>query len=656
MSKSCKDSYSWLFNDMCKQCPNCLTSEQAEAGDQVIQDIKNCYCSVRYKVIEWTDGKPVVVKFLQDIDEEYRAREKLYSLAYIDQLTGIPNRRKLKEDFDAVEEQIIEAKVAGALAIFDLDNFKTINDSYGHGTGDTMLKRLTSYLESETAFTGHLYRLGGDEFVLLYTEPMERFQSIAECKSHFGEIFKGALRSYSLPNITSTCTLSMGVSFFPWQGQGFSELLRKADIALYKAKADGRNQISLFEESFDTAQTFKDIYINVQPILTAEGKTYGYELVDQSNVAEENDDSLNLSDFDRTMEALGLDDLESSTMYFITYSNQLLNHAVAKHLPINKFIIEIRLPEEVNEKLLGKYAELHGLGYSLWFSRINKRNAKPEMFRFAKYCSFDSRETDENYKKQMIFYNSSVVFIAMDVDTLTQFETANKLGYKLFQGHFFKRQRIVKKTKEINQLKVNYLRLLKLTSAEGFIDFREISDIISSDVALSYKLLRLLNSAAVGLRKPVSSISLAVSYLGEENLKKWIAMLALRGVADDKPQELVRLSLIRARFGELMCKHMKPPRDSKKVFLLGMLSLLDVALDKSKEEVFKDISVASEIRESLLTESGPYSDLIKFFSDYEHARWGEVGAFTRKNRLLDTQVNSAFVESVKWYNAMASFE
>jgi len=118
--------------------------------------------------------------------------------------------------------------------------------------------------------------------------------------------------------------------------------------------------------------------------------------------------------------------------------------------------------------------------------------------------------------------------------------------------------------------------------------------------------------------------------------------------------ELVRLSLIRAQFGEILCEHLKPKRNAKHVFLTGLLSLLDVALEKSREEVFQEITVASEISSSLLTGTGPHSDLVEFFSDYEYAKWENVAAFSRKNKLTDAQVNSAYIAAVKWYNDLLS--
>jgi EAL and modified HD-GYP domain-containing signal transduction protein len=222
----------------------------------------------------------------------------------------------------------------------------------------------------------------------------------------------------------------------------------------------------------------------------------------------------------------------------------------------------------------------------------------------------------------------------------------------MFQGFYFNQPIEGRKTKEVSPLKVNYFRLMKLSSTDDYMDFKEISDIIASDVALSYKLLRILNSAAVGL-KNVSSIAAAVAYMGEESLKKWIAVLALRGIAEDKPLELIRMSLIRARFGELLAPAFRIKRNEQQVFMLGMLSLLHIALEISKEKLLEDIPVADDISESLLTRHGVYSDLLRFYENYEYANWDAVSQFVDDNYLDSQTVNDAYITAVKWYNDLA---
>ncbi|MCL2661814.1 MAG: diguanylate cyclase [Oscillospiraceae bacterium] len=659
-SDLCKSSFAKQFPGLCEKCPNGDKSKSYNNDPFEMTDTSGRTYSIRRNSFNWTDGKPATIFIMRDITHEKEANERLYALAYIDQLTGIPNRQKLKEDFALIEEDISKNKpVSGIIALFDLDHFKTVNDTYGHNTGDVVLRRLTEHLQANSHFSDRLYRLGGDEFVILFTNPSEAFKSHDKMRDHYSAILSTALQSYTLPSISVKCTLSIGVSFFPKHGYNLSDILRKADIALYQAKAAGRNQVAFFEDHYDTAQKFKDMYINIQPILMGVGKTFGYELVDRSqgNKDKDKDGVVTLNEFNRTLDALGLNDIESKHHYFIQYSSQLQSPAVLKNLPRDKFIVQLNLPPKITAAEIkqheGLYNELKGHGYKLALTGLDSANPIMELLSIADYCKFTPKDTNRNRQKLLIAKNQRVRFIATDVDSLEDFLTAKETGFHMFQGFYFNQPVEGRKTKELSPLKFNYFRLMKLSSTDDYMDFRNISDVIASDVALSYKLLRILNSAAVGLRN-VSSISSAVAYMGEESLKKWIAVLALRGIAEDKPLELVRMSLIRARFGELLAPGFRIKRNPQQVFMFGMLSLLHIALEMSREQMLEDIPVAEDIRDSLLSRHGVYSDLLRFYENYEYANWEAVSQFVEENQLDPTMVNDAYITAVKWYNDLTN--
>jgi len=650
----CKEGYASIFPSMCKHCTDTGDIGDGTEGKETfdIEDVDGNSFSVVSNVIEWTDGKTANIFFLHDVTEERSVDEKLYNLAYIDQLTGVPNRQKLKEDFEKVAEDIEGGKLWGLIAIFDLDNFKTINDTYGHNTGDVMLRRLTEHLGAEENFKEHLYRLGGDEFVLFYTDEPDRFDSDEAMEGHYKDILQDAFMSYTMPNIEKSCTISMGVAYFPRHGGSYSELLRKADIALYEAKGTGRNNLTVFEDKYERAKKFKDLYINIQPILMQSGRTFGYELIDRGDSDEEDKENINLTEFDRTLDAIGLGEMENEARYFIAYSKQLSSASVLSNLPKDKFVVQVHAPGEVSAKDLSLYRQLRSYGYSIAVTGLTSKNATPELLELVNYGKFVKDEIDVYTQNNIIATYPKKIFIATDVNSISDFEVAKHQGFKLFQGFFFNQPVVTKKTKDIDPLKVNYFRLLQLTSTDDYVDFQEISTVISSDVALSYKLLKLLNSAAVGLRSRISSISMAVAYLGEENLKQWIALLALRGIASDKPIELVRMSLIRAKFGGLIAPFLRPHRDSKHIFLLGMLSLLHIALEKTKEELLDEIPVAEDIRDSLLLKSGPYSDILAFMSNYEYSNWDAVSQFAKDNGLTSEMINDSYIAAVKWCNEL----
>ncbi|MCL2068562.1 MAG: diguanylate cyclase [Oscillospiraceae bacterium] len=650
-NKGCEISFAKNFSDLCKHCPMSGRKNESDSAPFEIEDKSGRTYMASCNTVDWFDGEPATALFMRNITKEKENSGKLYTLAYIDQLTGVPNRRKLQDDFNALEEQIVNGTVCGAVALFDLDHFKVVNDTYGHNTGDLILRRLTEHLQENSAFAGHLYRLGGDEFVLLYSEPPDRFDSETKMSEYYRELLETALNSYTLPNIEVSCTLSMGISLFPKHGLNLSEILRKADIAMYQSKANGRDQVTVFQDEYDTAKKFKDLFVNLQPVLYASRETFGYDLVDRGSDGEGGEDTVKLSGVNRAFDVLGLDDIENDQQYFISFSPQLLNPIASRTLPKNKFIVQMAIPDGLSKSDMQTYLELKRSGYKLALTGLNTANAKRDILSVADYCKFDDKAANIVMQKRIIEEYPKIKFIATGVDSPADFQKARNAGFVLFQGFFFNQYEpeVVKKTKDVGPMKVNYLRLLKLCSAEGYMDFSEISTIISSDVALTYKLLRILSSAAVGARH-VTSISMAVAFLGEENLKKWISVLALRGVGEDQPLEIIRMSLIRARFGELLAPHFPIRRDPKQIFMVGMLSLLHIALDISKNQLLEDIPVSEEVRDSILLENGVYSSLLRFFENYEYSNWDDVSQFIETNKLDVRYVNDSYIAAAKWYN------
>ena len=656
---TCGESFAKLFKGLCERCVNNEECADAQADIPFSKyDVENKdgrAIEVTTRQVTWPDKYAATALFFSDVHEIRTVESELYKLAYNDQLTGVPNRQKLIENAAAIASAKQDGK-CGAVALLDLDNFKAVNDTYGHNTGDIMLKRLTEYLGSVSEFQDCLYRLGGDEFVLFMQDSAENLASEEALRKHYGEIFAYALYAYTLPNIEISCTVSMGVAFFPLHGETLSDLLRKSDIALYQSKAKGRNQLTFFENQFEAAKKFKDFYINILPIFAKNGVTYGYELSDSGDESKHGDKSINLDEFDRAIDTLGLDALNNNLRYFIAYSPRLHSASVSKNLPKEKFIVQIRLPKELTEENYAAYKALSAKGFLLLLSGLNKGNLTPRLMEMAKYARFEPGGLSEEEQAKTIEGYPRVRFIATGVNAQQDYAHAKALGFALFQGSFCDfPPPVVKKEKDVSPLKLNYFRLLKLTSTEGYVSFSQIAEIVESDVALSYMLLRLLNSAAIGLRNRVSSISMAVSLLGEENLKKWIALLSVRGVAQDKPLELVRFSLVRAQFGELLIDQMKggPPRNKKYAFMVGMFSLLHIAMEKTKEELLAEMPVADDIRDSLLTKEGPYSDLLQFFEDYEQSNWDGVTAFSDKNHLSSQAIYESYIAAIKWYKDLS---
>ena len=164
----------------------------------------------------------------------------------------------------------------------------------------------------------------------------------------------------------------------------------------------------------------------------------------------------------------------------------------------------------------------------------------------------DFRLTISQHRQEMVLANRDrgIIFLAEKVETRSHYEEARQLGYSLFQGYFFGNPETLA-SRDIPAYKHNHYHLLQAVH-QPQPNLVELEDIIKHETALSYKLLRYLNSAAFAFRMEIRSIRHALALLGLNEVRKWVSVVAIAGIAKGRPSELVITSLVRARFAELL--------------------------------------------------------------------------------------------------------
>jgi len=172
-------------------------------------------------------------------------KKKLYDLAYFDQLTGLRNRMSLHEDM----EKIIGTDRKFALIFMDIDNFKYVNDTLGHSFGNLILKEISGKLAGLMEEYCDLYRLAGDKFIVVYKD----IKGILDIEQFALKILKSFKEAVVVEEKSFYHSVSIGVSIYPEHGETVNDLLKCAEIALFKAKESGRNRIVIYRESMVSA-------------------------------------------------------------------------------------------------------------------------------------------------------------------------------------------------------------------------------------------------------------------------------------------------------------------------------------------------------------------------------------------------------------------
>ena len=198
------------------------------------------------------------VALFSDITERKQMEESVRQLAFNDALTGLPNRRLL---LDRLSQAMASSKryvSYGAVMFLDLDNFKPLNDTHGHGVGDLLLIEAAARLEACVRESDTVARFGGDEFVVILTNlDAQRADSVIQAQAVARKILSSLSQPYRLANqqpgttdlVEHRCSASIGVAMFLDHGQAGERLLQRADTAMYRAKSEGRNTIRFHEES-----------------------------------------------------------------------------------------------------------------------------------------------------------------------------------------------------------------------------------------------------------------------------------------------------------------------------------------------------------------------------------------------------------------------
>lgn len=229
-----------------------------------------------------------------DISERKQAEARIHQLAFYDALTGLPNRRLLVDHLQHALASCARRHTSGALLFIDLDHFKIINDTLGHDVGDQLLKEVANRIRLQLRVGDTVARLGGDEFVVLIEELSEVPEIAASQAEGVGQKIMIALnRPYRLAGSEHHSTPSIGVTLFGCQPATVDELLKQADLAMYQAKAAGRNNLRFFDPQMQTAVSVRaalqndlrtalheqQLFIHIQPQVDQAGRVAGAEVL-----------------------------------------------------------------------------------------------------------------------------------------------------------------------------------------------------------------------------------------------------------------------------------------------------------------------------------------------------------------------------------------
>jgi EAL and modified HD-GYP domain-containing signal transduction protein len=397
-----------------------------------------------------------------------------------------------------------------------------------------------------------------------------------------------------------------------------------------------------------------DLFLARQPIFDLHMHVCAYEMLYRSSWLNEFDGT---EDSAATAKVIGNlvasaegEALLAGKTAYINFPRALLLNETGFLLSPQRTVIEILETVEPDEEVIQACSGLRARGYRLALDDFVPTSESHPLIPLADILKVDFRATDKAQQQATAMrFRGQLRLLAEKVETREEYRRAATIGYEYFQGYFFARP-VVSSTRQIPGFKLNYLRILQeLHHTE--LDFNRLTQLLKRETALSYQLLRFVNSALFTHRVPIESIHQALMFIGEDAAKKWLAVVALIDLTCDQPTELMVNALVRARFAELLARHVGLLRKSEDCFLMGLFSRLDAMLSRPLEELLHGLNLDAEISRALLDRPLPgdrLSVLWKLVEAHENADWQHVVELASNLRITPATLAAGYQEAAQW--------
>lgn len=398
-----------------------------------------------------------------------------------------------------------------------------------------------------------------------------------------------------------------------------------------------------------------DVYIARQPIFDKYSAVYGYELLyRQSSVnayTGTDDDQATADLIYNSFLVFGLNELTEGTRAFINFSKGLINSELPLLLPNQRVVIEVLERERATQEILDACKKMRSLGYMLALDDFVFDEEFLPLMDIADIIKVEfPAVSHEVQRRQIRKYKSKVRFLAEKIETREDYQAAVDLGYDYFQGYFFSKPVMIN-TKEIASLNMNLFRIIEeLNTPEPSLE--AISGIIQSDLGLSFKLLKLINSAYMGTRNQLKSIRQALAYLGLNETYQWVSLMLLRDLQNVENAELIKLSLLRGRLMNSLAGELNADTVHSEYFFTGMFSFVDILLNKSMADVLVGLPLPVTVKQALLGQDNVQRRMLNCIIDFERADWNAV-----ENNALIRQIGTdrfmrLYVDALKWVSKL----
>lgn len=394
-----------------------------------------------------------------------------------------------------------------------------------------------------------------------------------------------------------------------------------------------------------------DIYVARQPIFDRKMDVFGYELLYRSsmkNFYEGSDDNKATAELiNNSFLGMPFYELTSGTKAFINFSHDMLIEEIPLLLPKESIVVEILERIAINDELIEICRKMSKRGYIIALDDFIFDESYIPLIKIADIIKIEFPLMEFEPQRSLIKkYNKRIKFLAEKVETRKDFQQAYDMGYDYFQGYFFSKPVIIK-SKEVDVLNVNLILILEIINQKEP-DFQKMAEVIKSDLGLSYKLLKLANSALLGTRRRIASVKTALVQLGTIEINKLIYLLLLRDIQTVENKELIKTSLIRAKLMELLAIDIGKGNENLEYFITGMFSSIDILTNRTMKELIEELPLGDNVKEALLGEPNKMRKMLEMILNYEALKWDEDEIKSISPNITQEVFMDRYIESLMW--------
>jgi EAL and modified HD-GYP domain-containing signal transduction protein len=339
---------------------------------------------------------------------------------------------------------------------------------------------------------------------------------------------------------------------------------------------------------------------------------------------------------------IGLEQVVGGHLAFVNVTRNFLLSDYSTALPKDRVVYEVGPDTMIDQMLLSRLSQLRKSGYCIALDNFVYNEDLKQQLEVANIVKLDVQALGPTLTAQHMrdLRSFGVKLLAQKVESHDEYKYCKDVGFDYYQGYFFCKPQVLSETK----IPFNRLSTLNLLAKlqDPNVTINEVEHAVGQDLAISYRILRYLNSPMLAMPRKIESLRHAIALVGTRLISNWASLILLDAI-EEKPRELMNTSMVRAH----MCQQLGAAMHQKNVdqfFTVGLFSLLDALVDRPMAEALDQLPLVDEVKDAILNNKGLMAQALECVRAYEYCDWEK----TTCGSLDERSIREAFLRSVSW--------